>query len=87
MNKALSCLSTKTQRCSFTTLSRKHFEIGEIPENLKYDRPYCKNKTNLNIRFYFKKCLLLVVLNTLEETILPNGIKVCSESWPSPICT
>lgn len=62
MKKALSCLSARTQRCSFTSLSRKHFEIGEIPENLKYDRPY-------------------------QETILPNGIKVCSESWPSPICT
>ena len=35
-------------------------EFGEIPEPLKYDRPF-------------------------EMTTLSNGIRVCSESWPTPI--
>ena len=34
--------------------------FGEIPETLKYDRPF-------------------------EVTTISNGIKVCTETWPSPV--
>jgi hypothetical protein len=34
---------------------------GEIPETLKYIRPF-------------------------EMTVLPNGIRVCTERWDSPVC-
>ncbi|KAL4433526.1 hypothetical protein ABPG74_002923 [Tetrahymena malaccensis] len=60
-NKVVNQLILKQAR-AFSFEKTKHFKIGEIPESLKYDRPY-------------------------KETILDNGIKVCSEIWPSPLCT
>ena len=51
--------------------------FGEIPEPLKYVRPFGK--------IFFNYVLFL--FNNVEITTLSNGIRVCTEQSASPLAT